>query len=464
MNKLMLAMVLMVNLGSSYLAGSGIHDLTRNMDLMTNGAQTLTELTGWLNPSSWRFIVSMAIAATLQLAITVFWSLRARAGGLTLLVVAAFLSLSSAWLSATFVVLSGENLFLRQQSRMEAIAPARKVLSTFADQLHATSLGLQRAKTDAERLLKAEKETGGTCPGNRKSGPGPRLRMRDRHATMLTTAMTNASGLEQDALQLDIGLQQATSEELAAVFARAVTLSRTPQIEQLREALKPIRDDLTDGWKDGGKHYTCPSPDFLAVIDKAIANLDKLQPLPSDLPLERQPSTTDSGALLWASLQALITGKAPPSDLALRALTITAVIELFQISVIGMREKRLRMLGLTPDAHDTFWNSGTAQRKRPHLKPILTALDRYTWFDGKTTFFAMPVDADDAARLPLSYFGLKLYHPSLRNFELEEIDPDWVARRNLQGRTFNLYAFPRDLERWRRIAARDLSAKPTAAP
>jgi hypothetical protein len=327
--------------------------------------------------------------------------------------------------------------------------------------MRATSQALQTAANKAIELENIETSVGGTCPGNTVASPGPRQRMRARHADVLSTASKNADTLASEALQLDFALQSANADELNVVFAKAVTLSRDPRISGLERDLTPIRSDLTTGWEDNGKTYTCPSPEFLTTIDAGIANLDQLTPISSDLPVESEPSTSDSSALLWASLVAVLMGGIPSSGTALGALGFASLVELFQIGMIGHRERKLRDLGLAPDKHDEFWAAGRGRgRKRKVLPEVLAALEKYRWFDGKTDIYAVPVlSSDVTARLPVSYFGLKLYHPSFRNFELEEIDPDWVASRNLQGHRFDLFEMPRKLQIWRRVADRDLHSE-----
>jgi len=460
MNGLMLFIVLSVNLFSAFLAGSGIRNLTQDVSLIIEAADTLAKLSGMFDRPTWHFLICLASAGVLQLAITAFWSLRSRAGGIMPLVIGLGASALSAWVSAAFLTLAGEEHLLRQQARLEAVAPARSALTSFSDSLRTTSVALQLVARQATELERVETTIGGTCPGNTDPGLGPRQRMRVRHAAVLATASAEADALAAEALQFDLDLQRANADDLAGVFARAVALSRSPRIASLRGTLAPIHTDLTEGWVDTGRTYTCPSPDFLATVDAALANLDSIVQIPTEMPVESAPSASDSSSLLSAAVIALIRGETPTSRLALYALGLASLIEMFQIGVIGMRERRLRALGLVPDGHDSFWEALPARgRKRQHLPTVLAALERYVWFDGKTDYFAMPVPSDAMARLPVSYFGMKLHHPSLRNFELDEIDPDWVESRNLGGRRFDLYALPKDLQRWRRVADRDMQAQ-----
>ncbi|KGF69764.1 hypothetical protein LL06_08700 [Hoeflea sp. BAL378] len=398
------------------------------------------------------------IAGILQMAITLLWSLWWREGGLIVMIMAVALSLSSAWISAVFVVLAIEDATLQQNSRSAAIAPARTALGNFSASLRTASSAMQTAARDAAALKLREDTVGGTCPGNTEAGEGPRQRMRDRHAQAMAGASTIADALAAEALDVDFALQRATKEELPEVFGRAVRLSMDPRISALRTTLTQVGIELSDGWVDNGNPYTCPTPQFQVVVDVALSAL-AITPLATDLPRAAAPSTADSSALLVESLKSLLRGEAPPSRPALLAIGIAVLVELLQIGLISRREGRLRKLGVVPDANESFWRAGRPRKhQRAMMLKLLAALDRYTYFDGKVLVYAMPQGGGEDARRPVAYFDLKLYNPTLRAFELGDIDPDWVAQRELQNVRFDLYKLPAHVDAWRRVATRDLAA------
>lgn len=459
MHKLFLFFVATVSMISAFLAGSGIRELTQATPQIIDGAASVAAMTGVFSPEDWHFILCLAFAGVLQLAIAVFWSLQARGGGLGALVLSFVFSTASAWVTAIFLVLPMEHALLAQQGRLQAVAPARQALDLFSTNVLSTAAGIRTASETADWLEDQEIQSGGTCAGSNTAGDGPRQRMRSRHAQALAAIAANAQGLADEALDLDIALQRAghgaNDQSLEQVFMQAVRLSRSPSIAQLRAAVAPIQRDLTVGWMDGGTLYTCPSPGFLAEIDAALSNLDSITAIPSELPVDTPPSTVDSARLIADSLVALVRGETPPSVTAIAALAAAIAVELVQIAMIRIREKQLRKCGLIQDGYDDFW-SARRGRKRRHIRQLLEALDRLTWFDGRNRFYAMPVPANDPdARMVLSYFGMKLAHRNLRDFEIDYIDPHWVAARNLHGSRFDLYELPKDLDRWRRIADRD---------
>ena len=459
MTKLTIFFVLIVNFLSGLFAGSGLFGLTRETPHLTEAADAIHRSLGLLSAEGWHFAMCLAATGLLQAGITIIWTNYFRHKGLTPFSIGLGFSFGSAWLTAAFVVLAGESILLQQQARQDAVAPARTALVQFSESLSRASVGLNRASERASELAETEREQGGTCPGSTLRGPGPRERMRDRHAAVLGDTAHQARALSEAALQLDIDLQLAASgADLQAVFQEAVRLSRSPVLEDLRRDLAPIRSDLTDGWEDGGHHYECPTPDFLQRVEDAITHLDGIMVVPTDVPIDTPPSTTDANRLIWSSLGALVQGTAPASDLALLAIFVAFLIELIQIGMLRRREVILRQRGLVEDGYETAWRGGKGRaRQRPQLHAVTTALDRFTWYDGWEEYLAVPRDREASiARVPIAFFGLKPAHRALRNFDLGRVDPDWVAARGLQGAYFDLYALPRDLNAWRRLADRDL--------
>ncbi len=460
MTKSLLIVIVIVNIISAAFAGIGLARLTADLPISITIGEQLAAVTTILDPGTWHLAFCITIGAVIQALGNVSWVYVFQRRGLIIpAVVGAVVSLVSAWLSAVIILLNAEAAALAHENRLEAINPARENLALFVTSLTAASAGLADAAATADELARLEDEQGGTCPAETgaaatMTGDGPRMRMRDRHSQALDGVAASAATLADRFTELDFRLQQASPADLPDVYAQAVALSRSPELQQLRTALEPIRTDLTVGWNDRGNFYTCPTPDFLAKVEAALANLDAITPMSTTLPVDRQPGTGDATDLLLASLQAWLSGDPQPNVNALWSLFRALGIELLQVILIAWRENIRRRLGQGNDGYDTFWGAG---RPRAHIATVVAALDRYTWFDGEEEFYAAPTQPVPDAHLPVAFFDLKLMHRNLRHFDIESVDPAWVAARSLQGCTFNLYRLPdKQIARWRRIAERDL--------
>jgi hypothetical protein len=462
MTKSLLLVIVIVNIISAAFAGIGLARLTADLPISITIGQQLAAVTTILDPGTWHLAFCITIGAVIQALGNVSWVYVFQRRGLIIpSLVGAVVSLVSAWLSAVIILLNAEAAALAHENRLDAINPARESLTLFVTSLTAASAGLADAAATADELARLEEEQGGTCPaetgeGATMGGDGPRMRMRDRHSQLLDGVAASMAALADRFIEFDFRLQQASPADLPEVYAQAVALSRSPELERLRTALQPIRTDLAEGWVDGGNFITCPTPDFLAKVDLALTNLDVITPMSTTLPVERQPGTGDATNLLLASLQAWLTGEPQPNANALWSLLRALGIELLQVILIAWRENIRRRLGQGHDGYDIFWGAG---RHRAHLATVIAALDRHTWFDGEEEFYAAPTQSVPNGRLPVAFFGLKLVHRNLRHFDIESVDPAWVAARSLQGSTFNLYRLPeKQIARWRRIAERDLGA------
>ncbi len=464
-NKVLLLLIVAFNMVSAWLAGAGIATLSRDYPLVVTISETLAARTGLWDASTWQLAVCIAGAGLLQAIGNVYWTLLFRRQGFIVPgLIGGIVSGTSAWVSAVLLILNAEGATLAQQNRLEAVAPAREQLAAFSDTLSTTSSALANVAATAAELARVENLQGGTCDGSTATGDGPRTRMRNRHNVALASAADMADFLAQQAIAIDFRLQEAGREALSSVYADGVSLSRSRDMDMIRSVLEPIQRDLTVGWKDGDTDYTCPTPEFLVLVEDALGHLDAVKPLSTDLPNAREVGAADAGAMLVENTLELFSG-AEVNDTVKTALVWGFAIEFLQILMIAFREGRMRGLGLSLGALDEFWMSAQGKGRRPHLEHILAALDRYTWYDGEQEFFAAPRPSVPNARLPVDFFGLRLAHARLRHFDLGDIDPAWVEARGLEGAAFDLYSLPqRKIAKWRRAAERDLHANGRASP
>ena len=66
MSKLMLFIIVSVNIASAFMAGSGIRIVTQDASLVVDATQTMANMTGMFEPTTWHFAFSLAVAGLLH--------------------------------------------------------------------------------------------------------------------------------------------------------------------------------------------------------------------------------------------------------------------------------------------------------------------------------------------------------------------------------------------------------------
>lgn len=459
--------IILVSIGSAYLAGNGIHEITRDLPLFKAMGVNFAGLVQVypLPPETWQLLLCLALAAFLQLLIAVFWTqaFRSRGLGLAPLAIGGTGSVVSALVSSAFLVLAAQGVVLRQQARITATDPLRQQLTAFADQMTQVAGAAQALAADAERLRHIEQTAGGTCPGDLRRGSGPLMRLRESHATLLASVAPEVGAAAAAALRLTIEVQQVPADEIASVFTQAVILSRGPALDQARAVTARIRSELSEGWVERGAFHTCPTPDFLGRVEAMEATIAAILPLDTAVPRERAPSVSDSLELVFGTLGRLWGGQ-PVDKAPLVAVGIAVMIEIFQIAAIRLRERRLAVQGNLPDRNDQFWRAKTrlSASERAFRKRLAAQLNASTWWDGARAFYVAPSPVSHPDQLMVvHFFNLKVIDPALRNFDLRSVDPDWVRGRPhlAEAPSFTLYSV-KGTDDWLRRTARDTDGTP----
>lgn len=468
MSKLNLLPIIGFNTLSGSIAGFGLKLSTQNISMVRAALDALPQGGLLPSPDTMHLLACLLIGGLIQFVITWAWSQSFRFGiglvALTFLVIGGTASVTSAFLSATTLVFGWHEQTLTQQMQREAVAPVVQALEVVSGRFTDLSSGVSSLSREADGLKYTEETRGGTCEGDKPiARPGPRSRMRDRHAGLLRTAADDAVAVSEKAEDLMVDLYSAKPEAVDEIYRGAVRMARTSEIGRIRATLARIRDELTNGFVEPGKatRYTCPTPAFLAQVTAAEALLAQAIEIPKTPPLVEDARIDAALEVLVMSAAARIglTEGEELDGLGFGFLIGALLVEILQIGLIVNREGALRRSGQLADRFEEFWKA--PRRLPPRIaamsREMMSALLTQVLYVRGRPYFVTATPPSLPDQRVIEFFELDAPNQAHREVPLSRLKPEWVHTRPdlAQSDLCQLYPLPNRWRSWLRRAVRD---------
>ncbi len=453
-----------VSLLSASLAAGGVHAILGRSQSYMAALDTLGEALPLVSPALLSWLVALLLGGTLQLLLINGWRAAFRERILGQAFLGLVFSLASAFTSATTFVFLQREGELTANIRAQASAPvveAMRAASANFRKVADQALDLARI---AEALRRTEKESGGTCEGTpAQPGAGPRMRLRERHAATFNELASRFDALAQRMLRDSLGIAKMHPAEAQSLYNDTILFMQSGDVRALAGMLTDARRDLTEGFTDPetGKRLTCATPDFAAAIAAMETHLAQTTNLaPVTIPA-RSAHLGDSLSMILADLDAWWSAERQTSTFGRNALLLALLVEALQVLMLRMGHAHEARSGMIPPAEERFLEGSrpTGPRFRKLARRMVEVLDQQVTEDGGRQFLVTSAGAlSQGERDVIMYFDLRRRRGAYHDVPLGELMPEWLAARRdiLSGDRFDIYPLPRSIDKWRRLAWRDL--------
>ena len=364
------------------------------------------------------------------------------------------ISALSAALSAASVIAVVNSNELAMHAKSASVAPISTQLNALSGDLAQLADQFARLSSTATNLEAQESKEGGTCANEPTDPvPGPRSRLRARHATAFSDMSSNAGSVSDAMVDLAVRMKTGTIEDARIAIPDALKLLRGDGLKKLRRDSMQALSELADGFVDPqkGGNYVCRSPELeaqlLAIID-VIARVNATE-LSMPTQIYEQKNMAYGVQVLIEGLMSWWQDGASLELLGLNSLAAASGVEILQVWLLWLGMSEVRRLGLVPSFEEEFW-AAQARRRTPQEiaedEVLIQTFSGHMLRVKKTIYFVASTNPSRDERRIIAYFRKLPATGVLHDVPLADLDPEWVHQRSHLWPelpvTFDLYEIP----------------------